>query len=67
MEEAARLDQIQEALWEAFLAAPENGINPALIELANAYNSTLRLKLTMRSYNSAPIRTARVIGAKAKP
>jgi hypothetical protein len=44
-EEADRLECFKQALFDAFLAAPKNGVPTALVDLAATYTSALRLQV----------------------
>lgn len=63
--ETERLEQLKQALWAAFLAAPAHGIPMALVELAATYASTLRLQMSLQGLRSLPRRAAKVAGAAA--
>jgi hypothetical protein len=57
--EADKLENLKQALYEAFIAAPKSGIPTALVDLAAAYTSVLRLQMSLRAYSTMPARTAR--------
>ena len=57
--EADRLENLKQALFQAFVAAPKTGIPTALVDLAATYTSALRLQLTLRGYSAVPQRTAK--------
>jgi hypothetical protein len=57
--EADKLENLKQALYEAFIAAPKSGIPTALIDLAAAYTSVLRLQMSLRAYSTMPARSAR--------
>lgn len=50
--EMAKLQELREALWEAFKAGPEAGLPTILIELTNCYTNTLRFQMNMKSLNA---------------
>ena len=50
--ELAKLQELREALWEAFKAGPDAGLPTILIELTNCYTNTLRFQMNMKSMNS---------------
>ena len=49
VEEAAKLQQLKDALWEAFLASHSTAIPPPLIDLTFAYTGMLKLQLSILS------------------
>ena len=57
--EADRLENLKQALYAAFLAAPKAGIPTALVDLAATYTSALRLQLTLKGYSSMSKRAAK--------
>ena len=57
--EADRLENLKQALYAAFEAAPKAGIPTALVDLAATYTSALRLQLTLRGYSTMPVRLAK--------
>jgi hypothetical protein len=57
--EADKLENLKQALYEAFIAAPKSGIPTALVDLAAAYTSVLRLQMSLRAYSTMPARSAR--------
>lgn len=50
--ELAKLQELRDALWEAFKAGPDAGLPTILIELTNCYTNTLRFQMNMKSLNS---------------
>ena len=52
--EADKLENLKQALYSAFVAAPKTGIPTALVDLAATYTSVLRLQMTLRGYASVP-------------
>lgn len=52
--EADRLENLKQALFQAFVAAPKSGIPTALVDLAATYTSALRLQMTLKGYASVP-------------
>ena len=50
--EADRLENLKQALFQAFVAAPKTGIPTALVDLAATYTSALRLQMTLKGYAS---------------
>jgi len=52
--EADRLENLKQALFHAFVAAPKTGIPTALVDLAATYTSALRLQMTLKGYASVP-------------
>lgn len=50
--ELAKLQELREALWQAFKAGPDAGLPTILIELTNCYTNTLRFQMTMKSLNA---------------
>lgn len=50
--EADRLESIKLALFAAFTAAPKLGIPTALVDLAAAYTSALRLQMSLRGLSA---------------
>jgi len=50
--ELAKLQELREALWEAFKAGPDAGLPTILIELTNCYTNTLRFQMNMKSLNA---------------
>ena len=57
--EADRLEELKQALFTAFVAAPKAGIPTALVDLAAAYTSALRLQMALRGYSAMPARSAK--------
>lgn len=57
--EADKLENLKQALYEAFIAAPKSGIPTALVDLAAAYTSALRLQISLRAYSTMSARSAR--------
>lgn len=50
--ELAKLQELREALWDAFKAGPDAGLPTILIELTNCYTNTLRFQMNMKSLNA---------------
>ena len=50
--EFAKLQELREALWEAFKAGPDAGLPTMLIELTNCYTNTLRFQMNMKCLGS---------------
>jgi len=50
--ELAKLQELRDALWEAFKAGPDAGLPTILIELTNSYTNSLRIQLNMKSLNA---------------
>jgi hypothetical protein len=46
--ELAKLQEMRDALWEAFKAGPEAGFPTILIDLTNSYANSLRIQLNMK-------------------
>ena len=57
--EADKLETLKQALYAAFMAAPKAGIPTALVDLAAAYTSALRLQMSLRAYSTMPARSAK--------
>ena len=57
--EADRLEELKQALFTAFVAAPKAGIPTGLVDLAAAYTSALRLQMALRGYSAMPARSAK--------
>jgi hypothetical protein len=57
--EADRLESLKEALFAAFTAAPKLGIPTALVDLAAAYTSALRLQMSLRGLSAVPTKSAK--------
>ena len=57
--EADRLEELKQALFTAFVAAPKAGIPTALVDLAATYTSALRLQMALRGYSTMPVRSAK--------
>ena len=57
--EADKLENLKQALYAAFVAAPKAGIPTALVDLAATYTSALRLQMTLRGYGAMPARSAK--------
>ena len=57
--EAEKLENLKQALYAAFEAAPQDGIPTALVDLVAAYTSALRLQMSLRSSSSMPARSNR--------
>ena len=52
MAELEKLQELRDALWEAFKAGPDAGLPTILIELANSYTNSLRLQLNLKSLDA---------------
>lgn len=50
--ELEKLEELREALWQAFKAGPDAGLPTLLIELTNCYTNTLRFQMNMKSLNA---------------
>ena len=50
--EAAKLQSLRSALWDAFEAGPDGGLPNTLIDLTIAYTNALRLQLNLKSMAS---------------
>lgn len=50
--ELAKLQELRDALWEAFKAGPDAGLPTILIELTNSYTNSLRIQMNMKSLNA---------------
>ncbi len=50
--ELAKLQELRDALWEAFKAGPDAGLPTILIELTNCYTNSLRVQLNLKSLNT---------------
>ena len=57
--EADKLENLKQALYAAFVAAPKAGIPTALVDLAATYTSALRLQMSLRGYSTMPARSAK--------
>ena len=57
--EADKLENLKQALYAAFVAAPKSGIPTALVDLAATYTSALRLQMTLRGLSTMPVRSAK--------
>ncbi len=57
--EADKLEEIKQALYAAFLAAPKAGIPTALVDLAATYTSALRLQMSLRGIRGVQARSAK--------
>ena len=57
--EADKLENLKQALYAAFVAAPKAGIPTALVDLAAAYTSALRLQMSLRGLSTMPVRSAK--------
>ena len=57
--EADRLESIKLALFAAFTAAPKLGIPTALVDLAAAYISAIRLQMSLRGLSAVPTRSVK--------
>ncbi len=57
--EADRLEDIKQALYAAFVAAPKVGIPTALVDFAAAYTSTLRLQMSLKGYSGVQARSVK--------
>ena len=49
LEESRKLQQLKDALWDAFLASGSTSIPLPLIDLTFAYTGTLKLQLSLLS------------------
>jgi hypothetical protein len=63
--EADRLESIKLALFAALTAAPKFGIPTALVDLAAAYTSALRLQMSLRGLSAVPTRLGKAPMFKA--
>jgi hypothetical protein len=54
--EAERLEELKQALWAAFVAAPAHGIPMPLVELTATYANIVRLQINLRSTAATPRR-----------
>jgi hypothetical protein len=52
MAELEKLQELRDALWEAFKAGPDAGLPTILIELTNSYTNSLRLQLNLKSLDA---------------
>lgn len=50
--ELAKLQEMRDALWEAFKAGPDAGLPTILIDLTNCYTNTLRFQMNMKALHS---------------
>ena len=50
--ELAKLQELREALWDAFKAGPNAGLPTILIELTNCYTNTLRFQMNIKALES---------------
>ena len=57
--EADNLENLKQALYAAFVAAPKAGIPTALVDLAATYTSALRLQMSLRGFSTMPARSAK--------
>jgi hypothetical protein len=57
--EADKLENLKQALYAAFVAAPKIGIPTALVDLAATYTNALRLQMTLRGYGTMPNKSAK--------
>ena len=57
--EADRLENLKQALFAAFLAAPKAGIPTALVDLAATYTSALRLQMSLKGYSGVQSRSVK--------
>jgi hypothetical protein len=57
--EADKLENLKQALYAAFIAAPKAGIPTALVDLAATYTSALRLQMSLRGLSTMPARSAK--------
>ena len=57
--EADKRENLKQALYAAFVAAPKSGIPTALVDLAATYTSALRLQMALRGYGAMPARSAK--------
>lgn len=53
--ELAKLEELREALWQAFKAGPDAGLPTLLIELTNCYTNTLRFQMNMKSLQARKV------------
>jgi hypothetical protein len=51
--EADKLENLKQALYAAFVAAPKAGIPTALVDLAATYTSALRLQMSLKGVSAA--------------
>jgi hypothetical protein len=63
--ELAKLQELRDALWEAFKAGPDAGLPTILIELTNSYTNSLRMQLNMKSLHARHPRAPAPISAHA--
>lgn len=54
--ETERLENLKQALYQAFIAAPKSGIPTALVDLIATYTSALRLQLSIKGVRAVPPR-----------
>lgn len=52
MAELEKLQELRDALWDAFKAGPDAGLPTILIELTNSYTNSLRLQLNLKSLDA---------------
>ncbi len=57
--EADKLENLKQALYAAFVAAPKAGIPTALVDLAATYTNALRLQMALRGYSAVPARSTK--------
>ncbi len=57
--EADKLENLKQALYAAFVAAPKAGIPTALVDLAATYTSALRLQMSLRGLSTMPARSVK--------
>ncbi len=57
--EADKLENLKQALYAAFVAAPKAGIPTALVDLAATYTSALRLQMTLKGYSGVQARSVK--------
>ena len=57
--EADRLEEIKQALYAAFLAAPKAGIPTGLVDFAATYTSALRLQMSLKGYSGVQARSVK--------
>ena len=49
--ELAKLQELRDAVWDAFKAGPDAGLPTILIELTNCYTNSLRVQLNLKCMN----------------
>jgi len=63
--ELTKLQELRDALWEAFKAGPDAGLPTILIELTNSYTNSLRMQLNMKSLHARHTRAQAQISPNA--